>query len=106
MSMTGNFVDAETAGRIGLANHVVPHEELLPFTLRLATSIAELDPEMIATMRRDWDQTGALPIADAHRRHTEIAHERGYSAAGSDTLRRNMSAVVERAHDQGASSAP
>lgn len=33
MSMTGNFVDADTALRIGLANHVVAHDELVPFTL-------------------------------------------------------------------------
>ena len=28
MSITGNFVDAEEALRIGLVNHVVPHDEL------------------------------------------------------------------------------
>ncbi len=31
MSVTGNFVDAPTALGWGLVNHVVPHEELLPF---------------------------------------------------------------------------
>ena len=34
LSITGNFVDADEALRIGLVNHVVPHEELLPFTRR------------------------------------------------------------------------
>ena len=29
MSITGNFVDADEALRIGLVNHVVPHDELL-----------------------------------------------------------------------------
>ena len=32
LSITGNFVDAAEALRIGLVNHVVPHDELLPFT--------------------------------------------------------------------------
>jgi len=36
MSTTGNFIDAETALRWGLVNHVVPHDELLPFAKRLA----------------------------------------------------------------------
>src|SRR3974390_2669492 len=35
MSITGNYVDAQTALAWGLVNHVVPHEELLPFCRRL-----------------------------------------------------------------------
>jgi enoyl-CoA hydratase len=98
MSMTGNFVDAATALRIGLANHVVAHDELLPFTLALAAAIAEQDPATISAMRSDWDETGALPIQDAHRRHREIAEERGFAGVGSDTLREHMSDVIARAH--------
>ena len=41
LSSTGNFVGAEEALRIGLVNHVVPHDELLPFTRTLAGQIAE-----------------------------------------------------------------
>lgn len=103
MSMTGNFVDADTALRIGLANHVVDHVDLLPFTLDLAAAIAEQDPAMISAMRRDWDETGSLPYHEAHRRHHDLAVELGYSGAGSDTLRDNMAAVVERAHRQAGS---
>jgi enoyl-CoA hydratase len=40
MSMTGNFVDAQEALRIGLVNHVVAHAELLPFTVGLAGAVA------------------------------------------------------------------
>jgi enoyl-CoA hydratase len=35
MSITGNFVDATEALRIGLVNHVVPHEELMAYTAEL-----------------------------------------------------------------------
>ena len=35
LSITGNFVDADEALRIGLVNHVVGHDELLPFTRSL-----------------------------------------------------------------------
>jgi enoyl-CoA hydratase len=100
MSMTGNFVDAATALHIGLANHVVPHEELLPFVVELASAIAEQDPAMIAAMRRGWDATGGLPPHEAHRRHYAIAMEQGFAGVGSDTLRDNMAAVVARAHLQ------
>jgi enoyl-CoA hydratase len=104
LSMTGNFVDADTALRIGLANHVVPHDDLLPRALELASAIAEQDPRMIATMRRDWDETGALPVREAHRRHTEIALENGFRGTSGDRLRANMGAVVARAHQQQAGS--
>ena len=40
LSITGNFVDADEALRIGLVNHVVAHDELLPFTRSLADDIA------------------------------------------------------------------
>ena len=63
MSLTGNFVDAATALRIGIANHVVAHEELVPFAMELAAAIAEQDRNMVATMRRDWDDSSG----DAHR---------------------------------------
>jgi enoyl-CoA hydratase len=102
MSMTGNFVDAEMALRIGLANHVVAHDDLLPFTLDMAGAIAEQDHRMIAAMRRDWNETGALPVAEAHRRHAELAVEFGYAGVGSDTLQKSMATVVERTHRQGA----
>lgn len=100
MSMTGNFVDAETALRIGLANQVVAHGDLLPVALDLAAAIAEQDPVMVRTMRRDWNETGGLPYREAHRRHREIAVESGLAGSGKDTLQRNMAAVVERAHRQ------
>jgi enoyl-CoA hydratase len=100
MSMTGNFVDAATALRIGLANHVVPHQELVPFACELAAAIAEQDPVMIAGMRRDWDATGALPIDAAHQRHREIARELGFAGVRSDTLQTSMASVVARAHQQ------
>ena len=40
MSITGNFVAAEDALRIGLVNHVVPHDELLDHAVALARQIA------------------------------------------------------------------
>jgi enoyl-CoA hydratase/carnithine racemase len=39
MSISGAFVDAAEALRIGLVNHVVPHEQLMFFTLDLAQRV-------------------------------------------------------------------
>jgi enoyl-CoA hydratase len=101
MSLTGNFVDAATALRIGLVNHVVPHEELLPFTLKLAAAIAESDREMVATMREDWDATSGLPIRDARRLHVETAHTAGYAGrATADGIAARRDAVLGRSRSQ------
>jgi enoyl-CoA hydratase len=57
ISLSGNFLDAATALRIGLVNHLVAHEELLPFTMRLAQSIAEQPRAMVSALRRDGDES-------------------------------------------------
>jgi enoyl-CoA hydratase len=100
MSLTGDFVDAATALRIGLVNHVVEPEALVALAMRLATSIAEQNPSMVATIRRDWDDTYNLPRTDALRAHYKTGATAGFNEAGRDTLQTNMAAVVERAHQQ------
>ena len=41
MILTGNFVDAQEAYRIGLVNHVVPHDELMEKTMKMAKRFAK-----------------------------------------------------------------
>lgn len=43
MSLTGNFLTADDALRLGLVNHVVPHQDLLPTARRLAVDIVDND---------------------------------------------------------------
>jgi enoyl-CoA hydratase len=99
MSLTGNFVDAETAGRIGLANHVVPHEELLPFTLSLARAIAEQDRGMVAMMRDDWNETTGVPIDEARRIHGEYQTRSASNRSGAD-IAGHRDAVLARSREQ------
>ena len=44
MILTGDFIDAQEAYRIGLANQVVPHDELMEKTMELAQKIAKRPP--------------------------------------------------------------
>jgi enoyl-CoA hydratase len=91
MSVTGNFVDAEEALRIGLVAHVVPHDDLVPFTLDLARRVPANAAvmEMLELYRRGED----LSIAGAFA--AEIAHGAdrkvdlvAFSAAGSAAAKR------------------
>ncbi|HXY92878.1 MAG TPA: enoyl-CoA hydratase [Acidimicrobiia bacterium] len=99
MSLTGNFVDAETAGRIGIANHVVPHDELLPLARSLAHAIAEQDRGMVAAVRAAWDATTGLPITDAQRIHLEHAARSSSHHSGAE-IAAHRDAVLARSRDQ------
>jgi enoyl-CoA hydratase len=67
MSLTGNFLTADEALRLGLVNHVVPHEELLPFTRRLAADIASCDQRSIGTLLAHYRRlASAASLGEAH----------------------------------------
>jgi enoyl-CoA hydratase len=67
MSLTGNFVDAAEAQRLGLVNHVVAHEDLLPLAIRLGTDIAAGDQSAVRELKhlydRGWKLDGGAAIA-------------------------------------------
>lgn len=99
MSATGNFVDAHTALAWGLVNHVVAHEELIPFARALATDIAGNDPagvrQILATYR-EGSLTTAAEAFEIEQRHSRAwLAER--SMADLDARRR---AVTDRGRTQ------
>jgi enoyl-CoA hydratase len=56
MSFTGNFLSAEEALHFGLVNHVVAHDELLPFTHGLARDIIGNDQPGVRQIRRTYEE--------------------------------------------------
>ena len=54
MSFTGNFMAAEEALQFGLVNHVVAHDELLPFTRSLAADIIGNDQDGVRQLRATY----------------------------------------------------
>jgi enoyl-CoA hydratase len=79
MSITGNFVAADDALRLGLVNHVVPHEELTSFTRALALDVADTGAvgEVLGLYRRG----DGLSLADALAMETEHVAHRSFDAA-------------------------
>ena len=83
MSMTGNFMLADEALTRGLVNHVVPHDELLPFTRKLALDIIGNDQPGVRQIRRTYaaihaDTEGwSIEARDgAHWRDTQFSTEK------------------------------
>lgn len=100
MSLSGNFVDAATALRIGLVNHLVPHAELLPFTLKLAQSIAEQPRDMVVALRRDWDESYGVPVAEGRQVHGRHARDGGFGGNRGAEIAQRREAVLARSRDQ------
>lgn len=74
LSLTGNYLDADTACAWGLVNRVVPAEELVGVCQQLARDIASTDPatrnEIKRIMDAGWDTTlgEGMQIEDAANR--------------------------------------
>ena len=67
MSLTGNFLTAEEAFGLGLVNHVVPHEELLPCARRIAADIVSNDQRGVRRLLQHYRQlANAATLGEAH----------------------------------------
>jgi enoyl-CoA hydratase len=97
MSLTGNFLDAAEALRLGLVNHVVPHQDLLSTVRGLAGDIAAGDPRTVAALNDTYRDVAALPLGEG------LALERArfkaweYDPAGIESRRQ---AVLDRGRSQ------
>jgi enoyl-CoA hydratase/carnithine racemase len=70
--LTGDEIDAQTALRIGLLNHVVPAAELLDFSVGMASRIAANSPAAVAILKQVMDL--ALPTEAALDREETLNH--------------------------------
>jgi enoyl-CoA hydratase len=75
MSITGNFVAADEALRIGLVNHVVAHDELAAFARSLAADVAATGA--VSEVMRLYAKGDGLSLADALALEAEHTCRRG-----------------------------
>jgi enoyl-CoA hydratase len=97
MSLTGNFIDAAEAHRLGLVNHVVPHPDLLPTALRLAGDVAEGDPHAVPAVNETYRDVAALPLGQGLALERERFSTWEYNPADIEARR---AAVADRGRSQ------
>jgi enoyl-CoA hydratase len=90
MSITGNFVPAEEALRIGLVNHVVPHDELLSTVQKLAADIPAQGA--VTEVMRLYARGDGLSLADALALEAEHTVRRSFDAQAFGQLGRETAA--------------
>lgn len=100
LSTTGNFLDAPTALAWGLVNHVVPHDELVPFAQRLAADIASNDQAGVRRMLATYDEGVLVSREEAWAVEGRVAGE--WQAGGRDgaDIEARRQAVTERGRSQ------
>lgn len=99
MSFTGDFVDAETALRIGLVNEVHAPDALLPRAVEIATAVASTTPSTLARIRSIYDQVRDGVGGDALRTEREIA-DGGFEFADPEAFAARRDQVFARGRGQ------
>jgi len=88
LSLSGNFLDAQTALAWGLVGKVVPPDDLIPTAKKLAADIASCDPDMVRRYKALIDDGFARSFGDG------MALEAERSAA--DNAKVTADSVAER----------
>jgi enoyl-CoA hydratase len=98
MSFTGNFVGAEEALRLGLVNHVVEHDRLLPFTRQLATDIVGNDQAGVRQLKATYHAI----VHDDDAWETEARDGRAWQRSSYDPARvaARRAGIVDRGRSQ------
>ncbi len=99
LSLSGNFLDAETACAWGLVNRVVEPDQLMPAARKLALDMATIPTDMSVFYKKMIDDGFALPFGDA----LGLEHERsrGWNAKVTpEIVEANRQAVLARGRTQ------
>lgn len=101
MSVTGNFIDASTALEWGLVNHVVPHDELLPFCRQLGADVVSNDQAGVRRMLQTYAQGSLGTGQDAWELEASVSREWRRSGGGDAAeIERRRQAIVARGRTQ------
>ncbi len=100
MSITGNYVDAQTALAWGLVNHVVPHDELLGYCRQLAADAVSNDQRGVRRMIQTYNEVTDTTVDEGWKIEARVS--RDWEGAGFDPaeIEARRMKVVERGRSQ------
>ena len=99
LSLSGNFLDAQTACAWGLVNRVVTADDLLPAARKLAADIASADPVMVQAYKALIDAGFGLPFDEAMALEHRTSSARNAQVQSGEVEERRK-AVMERGRSQ------
>jgi enoyl-CoA hydratase len=84
----------------GLVNHVVPHDDLLPFTRALAADIVGNDQASVRRLGQIYDEVTSTTVAEGLR--IEARHSREWARANvtPEGVEARRAAIIERGRGQ------
>ncbi len=100
LSLTGNYLDAETACTWGLVNRVVPADELLPTCQRLAEDIVSTDRATRQEIRRIMDEGWDATLGEGLRIEHEANAAHGRSEVRAEKVAARRAAIQSRGREQ------
>ncbi|MDE0270942.1 MAG: enoyl-CoA hydratase-related protein, partial [Gammaproteobacteria bacterium] len=100
LSLTGNYVDAETACAWGLVNRVVPAAELLPTCLSLAQDITSTDRPTRDEIKRIMDSGWQATLAEGLAIEGAASRAHAKAEVRPEKVARRRAAVQARGRQQ------
>jgi len=99
LSLTGNYLGAREAERMGLVNRVVAAGEVLKEAQAIATQILSANQSVVRQLKRLYDLTSRATLHDAIRIEQDFFHAYNSSSNLKD-FDRQREAVMERGRSQ------
>lgn len=99
LSLTGNYLDAETAERWGLVNRVYAPEALMPAALKLAHEMAGVEGGLLRRMKAVIDDGLTLPLPEALKMEIERGSKNN-AAVTPEAAEASRKTAMERGRDQ------
>jgi enoyl-CoA hydratase len=100
LSVTGNFLDAATAYDWGLVNHVVPHDDLVPFCRQLGADCTTIDQDAVRRMIRTYDEVAATTSDEGWRIEGTVSDAWMRERFSAQGLAAKREAIQERGRNQ------
>lgn len=101
MSLSGNYIDSSTALIWGLVNEVVPHDELIPRAIAVASDIAGNDRPGVSRMLTTYAEQERARLAQSWVIEGDASVEfRRNHSYGADVVEERRQAIIERGRSQ------